>query len=56
MSDDILEKEDARTEYGLPKIWVKLAHVYTADSRLSSSPPCAFLESLGTKLVQYKKD
>ena len=25
-SDDVLETEDARTEYGLPKIWVKLAH------------------------------
>ena len=44
--------EDARTEYGLPKIWVKLAHAYTADTRLSSSsPPRAFLESLGTRLL-----
>ena len=55
MSDDILETEDARTEYSLPKIWVKLAHVYTADTRLSSSPLSAFLESLGTRLVQYKE-
>ena len=38
-SDDVLETEDARTEYGLPKIWVKLAHAYTADTRLSSSSP-----------------
>ena len=44
--------EDARTEYGLPKIWVKLAHAYTADTRLSSSTPLrALLESLGTRLV-----
>ena len=50
-SDDVLETEDARTEYGLPKIWVKLAHAYTADTRLSaSSPPRALLESLGTRL------
>ena len=46
-SDDVLETEDARTEYGLPKIWVKCAHVYKADTRLSSSSPTrAFLESL----------
>ena len=32
MSDDVLETEDARTEYGLPKIWVKLAHAYTVAS------------------------
>ena len=39
-SDGVLETEDARTEYGLPKIGVKLAHAYTADTRLpSSSPP-----------------
>ena len=51
MSDDVLE-EDARTEYGLPKTWVKLAHAYTADTRLaSSSPPHALLESLGTRLI-----
>ena len=44
--------EDARTEYSLPKIWVKLLHAYTADARLStSSPPRAFLESLGTRLA-----
>ena len=50
---DVLETEDARTEYGLPKIWVKLAHAYTADTRLSaSSPPCALLESLGTRLIK----
>ena len=50
MSDDVLEKEDAWTEYGLPKTWVKLAHAYTADTRLSSSsPPHALLESLGTR-------
>ena len=37
--------EDARTEYGLPKVWVKHAHAYTADTRLSSSsPPCALGE------------
>ena len=48
----ILETEDARTEYGLPKIWVKFAHAYTADTRLSSfSPPRTLLESLGTRLV-----
>ena len=52
MSDDVLESEDAWTEYGLPKIWVKRAHAYTADTRLStSSPLCAFLESLGTRLL-----
>ena len=34
-----------------PKIWVKLAHAYTADTRLSSSsPPRALLESLGMRL------
>ena len=33
MSDDVLETEDAQTEYGLPKIWVKLAHAYTADNQ-----------------------
>ena len=49
MSDDVLEMEDARTEYGLPKIWVKLAHVYTADTRLFSSAR-ARLESLETRL------
>ena len=50
-SGDVLEMEDARTEYGLPKILVKPAHVYTADTRLSSSsPPCALLESLGMRL------
>ena len=33
--------EDAPTEYDLPKIWVKLAHAYMADTMLSSSsPPC----------------
>ena len=43
--------EDVRTEYGLPKIWVKLVHAYMADTRLSSSsPPRALLESLGTRL------
>ena len=53
MSDDVLETEDARTEYSLPKIRVKLAHAYTTDTRLSSSPPPhALLESLGTKLYQ----
>ena len=37
--------EDARTEYGLPKIWLILAHAYMADTRLSSSsPPRAFGE------------
>ena len=52
MSNDVLEMEDAQTEYGLPKIWVNLAHVYTADTRLSaSSPPHTLMESLGTKLV-----
>ena len=46
-----METEDARTEYDLPKVWVKLAHAYTADTRLSSSsPPCVLLESLGTRL------
>ena len=49
MSDDVLETEDARTEYGLPKIGVKVAHAYTADTRLSSSPLRALLESLGAK-------
>ena len=45
--------EGARTEYGVPKIWVKLAHAYTADTRLSSSsPPRALLESVGTRLCQ----
>ena len=52
MSDDVLETEDAWTEYGLTKIWVKLAHAYTADTRLSSSsPPHALLESLRTRLT-----
>ena len=47
-----METEDARTEYGLPKIRVKRAHAYMADTRLSaSSPPCALLESLGTRLL-----
>ena len=45
-----LEMEDAWTEYCLPKIWVKLAHAYTADTRLSASSPHAVLESLGTRL------
>ena len=49
-SDNILEMEDACTEYGLPKIWVKLAHAKMADTRLSSSPPCMFLESLVMRL------
>ena len=42
---------DAQTEYSLPKVWVKLAHAYTADTRLSSSssPPHVLLESLGMK-------
>ena len=42
---------DAQTEYSLPKVWVKLAHAYTADTRLSSSssPPHMLLESLGMK-------
>ena len=55
MSDDILETEDARTEYGLPKPWVKLAHAYTADSRLStSSPLCMLLDSLITRVPPTK--
>ena len=37
--------EDARTEYGLPKIWVKLAHAYMADTRLSASSPLRFFSS-----------
>ena len=45
-----METENARTEYVLPKIWVKLAHAYIADTRLSSSSPYALLESLGTRL------
>ena len=51
MSDDVLETEDARTECGLQKIRVNLAHVYTADTRLSSSPQRKLLESLGMRLV-----
>ena len=50
-SDDVLEMEDALTEHCLPKIWVKLAHAYTADTRLSSPSPCVLLESLGTRLL-----
>ena len=51
MSDDVLEKEDAQTEYSLPKIWVKRAHAYKTDTRLSSSsPPHTLLESLETRL------
>ena len=34
----------------LPKIWVKLAYAYMADTRLSASSPHALLESLGTRL------
>ena len=50
-SDGVLETEDARTEHGLPKIWIKLAHAYAADTRLSSSCPSrVLLESLGTRL------
>ena len=50
--DVVLEMEDARTEYSLTNIWVKLVHAYTADTRLSSSSPLhALLESLGTRLV-----
>ena len=44
MNDDVLETEDAWTEYCLPKIWVKCVHAYTADTRLSSPPPCALGE------------
>ena len=54
MSDDVLEMEDAWTEYGLPKIWVKLAHAYTADTWLSSSPLRTLLESLGARLMSDK--
>ena len=51
-SDDVLETEDARTEYSWPKIWVKLAHAYTADTRLScSSTPRMLLESRGMRLM-----
>ena len=47
-----MEMENARTEYSPPKIWLKRANLYTADTRLSSSsPPRALLESLGTRLT-----
>ena len=39
-SDDVLETEDAQTEYGLPKIWVKLTHA----TRLIPSSVRAFGE------------
>ena len=48
-----METEDARTRHGLPKIWIKLAHAYTADTRLSSSPLRALLESLVTRLLLH---
>ena len=52
MSDDVLETDDAQTEYSLPKIWVKRTHAYTADTKLSSSsPPHVLLESLGMRLI-----
>ena len=55
MSDDVLEMDNAWTEYGLPKIWVKLAHVYTTDTRLSSSsPPSAFGEP-GNEATSFKE-
>ena len=55
MSDDVFEMEDARTEYGLPKIWVKLVGAYTADTRLSaSSPPHTLLESLLAQNMLYR--
>ena len=42
--------------YSLPKIWVKLAHTYTADTRLSpSSPPRALLESMGMRLYNLSQ-
>ena len=44
--------EDAWTEYGLPKIWVKLAHASMADTRLSSPPPRTLLEGSGTRLLE----
>ena len=53
MSDGVLETEDAQIENGLPKIWIKLAHAYTADTRLSSSSPRTLLESLGTRLPHH---
>ena len=55
MSDDVLEMEDARTKYSLPKIWVKLADTYTTDTRLSvSSPPHTLLESLLAQNMRYR--
>ena len=39
-----------RIQFTQPKIWVKRAHAYTADTRLSSSSPRVLLESLGTRL------
>ena len=41
-----------REEYGFPRIWGKLAHAYSAETRLSSSSPSCMWppESLGMRL------
>ena len=38
-SDDVLEMEDAQTEYSLPKIWVKCAHALLFSSARAFGEP-----------------